>query len=227
MSKNIKDQVAHILMLQDIIKKKYLSEDKIIIERFNFCISCLNWTSEFFNKENKTDKQKIIYPLFANSFSSILVSINVGLWGTTIDSLHILRPVLEILSVADYIIDKDKFEDFKKVKVSLNKSKLDFDYLRKKKMIDVNLEKVYNKICNTSSHATLRRIFNNNFEIDGKVYTKYGCAYDPKNVGLLFGDISQISLYLTRVILTTLNESDPLCLKQKDLENLYIRLPES
>lgn len=50
MSKNIKDQVAHILMLQDAIEKKYLSEDKVIMERFNFCISCLKWTSEFFNK---------------------------------------------------------------------------------------------------------------------------------------------------------------------------------
>lgn len=221
MSKNIKDQVAHILMLQDTIEKKYLSEDKVIIERFNFCISCLNWTSEFFNKENKTDSQKIIYPLLSNSFSSILVSINVGLWGTIIDSLHILRPVLELLSVADYIIDKDKFKDFKEVKKSLNKSKLDFEYLRKNKMIDVNLEKVYKKICDTSSHATVKRIFNNNFEMDGKVYNKYGCAYDPKNVGLLFGDISQISLYLTRVILPTLDKNDPLYAKQNELENSY------
>ncbi len=220
----MKDQVSNILRLQDAVEKKYLSEDKIIAERFNFCITCLNWTSEFFNKEHKTEDQKIIYPLLSNSFSSILISINVGLWGAILDSSHLLRPVLEFLSVADYIIDKDKFKEFKESRKSLNKSKLNFDYLRREKMIDINLEKIYTKICDTSSHATIKRIFNNNFEMDGKIYNTYGCAYDPKKIRLLFGDISQISLYLTRVILPILDKDDPLCIKQKELEDSYKKL---
>lgn len=218
-----KDNIARILQLQDSIEKKYLREDKIIIERFSFSVNCLNWTFDSLSVES--NNLNIVRPIFADSLSSILASINVGLWGLNVDSLHLLRPVLELLAIADYIIENNKFDEYKLSKKSLNKNKLDFDYLRSKKMVDKDLEKIYNKICNHASHATLQRIKNNKFEMDGRIYNKVGCAYNPKEIQLLFEEISRISLYLTRVILPFLEKESILYSEQKKLESAFKKLP--
>lgn len=159
--------------------------------------------------------------MFTDSLSSILASINVGLWGLKVDSLHLLRPVLGLLAIAEYVIKNKKFDEYRQVRKSLDRSKLSFEYLKKKKLIDKGLVKVYKNICQDASHATLQRIKNNKFEMDGKIYNRIGCAYNPKEIQLVFGEIVRVSLHLTRVITSLLPENSNSHLSQKGLESRY------
>jgi hypothetical protein len=219
-----KDNIVRIFQLQDAITKKYLKEDFIITNRFNFCIDCLNWTYDFLTRNQKTKNEKIISPIFTDSFSSVIASINVGLWGLTIDSRHLLRPVLEFLSIGDYIIDNDKFIELTQVKTSLNRSKLSFDYLRNKNLLDKELMKMWKKISEQASHATLERILNGKFEMNGKSYNRVGCAYNPQETRLLFGEICRVNLYMTRIASQLLSKKGLLKMNQEELESKYKQL---
>lgn len=149
--------------------------------------------------ENDKIKLEVVHTFLNDALSTLINSFKIALYGCYSDSMTLLRPALEELTIMNYIVLKGSFAiaDYE-LDRSLNKLK--FETIVKSVRDGQAIEELHGRISGLAAHGTASRIRNNRFELYGTNLPTVGVGLDSKKTKKCLNEIMRASLYMIRIL---------------------------
>lgn len=149
--------------------------------------------------ENDKIKLEVVHTFLNDALSTLINSFKIALYGCYSDSMTLLRPALEELTIMNYIVLKGSFAiaDYE-LDRSLNKLK--FETIVKSVRDGQAIEELHGRISGLAAHGTASRIRNNRFEFYGTNLPTVGVGLDSKKTKKCLNEIMRASLYMIRIL---------------------------
>ena len=209
--------VKRIFFLQERCLERMLP---LVADRFDFIKGCIELIiNRDINEESLTEgdkkKLRIIHTFLNDAVSNLIVSLKLALYGTSIESLSLLRVALEPITVMTWKIETGKFNE----NVSFNKAKQQIQ-------ARTEIKELYDHLSNQIVHLDGGTRGFRQFELNGETYPRIGMAIDLDGTKLVLGKLAPAALYLVRVLSDFYNTKrevvgEEYFGKVKDLEQKY------
>ncbi len=134
-----------------------------------------------------------------DALSTLINSLKIALYGCHSDSMTLLRPIIEELTIMNYVVQKGRFDTASyELKVTLKNLKFEniVDLVKDGKII----KKLHGRISNLAAHGTTSRIKSNLYDLNGKILPTVGVAIDPGRTPRCLHEIMQASRYMIRIL---------------------------
>ncbi|MGE5280371.1 MAG: hypothetical protein ACM3L6_06485 [Deltaproteobacteria bacterium] len=129
--------------------------------------------------------------------SCIISSTRLGLYGRTSDGAALARIILEHLAILDHVVDQNRFEILNEgLRRGFNK--VSIDYGKIKFRVDGKIRKLHSVLSDAFYHCTNKRVAFSGFHRLG--IDCIGASIDVRKIRIFLGEISRVSLFLTRVM---------------------------
>lgn len=190
-----------IFDLQDKALERALMGHQSEVEFIKDCIELM--INRRFLEAHLTDidKKKLesVHAFLNDALSTLINSLKITLYGCHSDSMTLLRPVIEELTVMNYVVQKGHFDTAgHELKGNLKKLRFEniVDLVKDGKII----KELHGRISNFASHGTTSRIMSNLYDLNGKILPTVGVAIDPERTKRCLHEIMRASLYMVRII---------------------------
>lgn len=149
--------------------------------------------------ENDEIKLEVVHTFLNDALSTLINSLKIALYGCFSDSMTLLRPTLEELTIMNYIVSKGSF-DTANYELDRSFKKLEFETIVKSVKDGQTIKNLWGRISALAAHGTASRIRNNRFDINGRNLPTVGVSLDPERKERCLHEIMNVSLYMIRIL---------------------------
>lgn len=190
-----------IFDLQDKALQRALTSHQAEWEFIKDCIELVINRRFFEEHITDSDKKKLesIHALLNDALSTLINSLKIALYGCYSDSMILLRPIIEELTIMNYVVQEGSFDIVSyELKGSLNRLKFEniVGLVKDGKII----KELYGRISNLAAHGTTSRIRSNRYDLNGRILPTVGVAIDSGRTKRCLHEIMRASLYMTRIL---------------------------
>ena len=190
-----------IFDLQDKALQRALTAHQSEWEFIKDCIELI--INRKFLEENliDIDKEKLesVRAILNDALSTLINSFKIALYGCHSDSMTLLRPVIEELTVMNYVVQEGLF-DTASYELKGNLKNLKFENIVDRVKDGKIIKELHGRISNLATHGTASRIRSNLYDLNGKILPKVGVAIDPERTKRCLHEIMRASLYMVRIL---------------------------
>jgi hypothetical protein len=149
------------------------------------------------------DKQHAIRTLSMDAWSSLVVSVRVGLWGNAPESFALLRCGVETAAILAAAVHQRRYKTAVQ-EFAARQRQLSFEQaVESLAGLGKRITKLHGELSNFGSHATGDRLRFASYQLKGESYDRLACALDPEAAALALRYALDLSLHL----LTSLEEA--------------------
>lgn len=198
-SRNI--SIEEIIDCQDKAMQRAIQEHKKEWEFVKDCIELVinrRIIEEHYVKNDKKELE-VVHTILNDALSTLINSFKIALYGCYSDSMTLLRPALEELTIMNYIVFKGSF-DTADYELDRRLDKLKFETIVKSVRDGQDIEELHGRISGLAAHGTASRIRNNRFELYGTNLPTVGVGLDSEKTKKCIDEIMRASLYMIRIL---------------------------
>ena len=200
--------IPQIFKLQNIVLSQNMQEFSVL---YGFISDCIDLIGEpGLSKEgweNLPELQRnILNYFYADSFSTLVNSFRLALYGIETDAYALMRVVLENLTIFEYIIQDEQYEAaFIEMQERVQRRRPfspRFSYKTSLKKLNVNDERnrLWGELSVSGSHASPGRLRMSRLDYGGLVYFKVGAAVENPRTKDTLKVLARLTYYFAQIL---------------------------